>query len=73
MFADGSVNNKSVHFSFQQKGDDPLNCRIPANQLSAMIKNLEHIREVMEHEGINTGRGNLLVPAAPYQFFVEDE
>lgn len=68
-FAESSIPNQSVHFSMQKKGGSTLNFRIPATQLSALITNLERVREVMEDSGVDTGRGNTLVPAAPYLFF----
>ena len=70
-FAETSVPNKSVHFSFQRRNskDGPLNCRIPARQLNAMIENLKRVQETLEENGIDTGRDCSLVPAAPYGFF----
>ena len=72
LFAETSVPNKSVHFSFQRKNskDGALNCRIPARQLNAMIENLKRVQEAMESDGVDTGRDcSVLVPAAPYGFF----
>lgn len=73
MFAESSIPNQSVHFSFNQKGLKKLNCRIPAIQLSAMIENLKQVQECLEESGVDTGRGNLVIPAAPYGFFDQTE
>lgn len=69
LFAESSPENESVHFSFQRKDIKPLNLRIPANQLGALIQNLQRVQERLEENGIDTGADEILVPAAPYNFF----
>ena len=69
LFAESSVENESVHFSFNRVGIRPLNIRIPACQLGALIQNLQRVQEQLEDEGVSTGKEHLLVPAAPHGFF----
>jgi len=71
-FAESSIGNKSVHLSFQ-KIDGTLNCRIPASQLGPMIHNLLSVQESLEKSGIDTRKNDILVPAAPYNFFKQNE
>ncbi len=69
VFAMESIPNKSVHFSFNQKDGKKINVRIPATQLSGLIESLLGIRDSLEESGLETGRGSILIPAAPYGFF----
>lgn len=67
-FAESSIGNKSVHISFDRVGST-LNIRIPASQLGPMIHNLLSVQESLEKSGIDTRKNDILVPAAPYDFF----
>lgn len=74
LFAESSPENKSVHFSFDPlmvsgELDKPINIRIPANQLGALIQNLQRVQERLEDDGIDTRADSMLVPAAPHDFF----
>ena len=69
LFAESSPENKSVHFSFDRIGIRSLNIRIPANQLGALIQNLQRVQERLEEDGIDTQADSMLVPAAPHDFF----
>lgn len=69
MFAESSVENESVHFSLQRKDLKPLNLRIPARQLGALIANLQRVQETMQGHGVDTGENEILIPSVPAGFF----